>query len=233
MESSALQDFLDWAEENTLLQKIKVVCCDRDSSTHKLVKDDPRYGLFLRSIAYRSHYCSCAHLELVFDPGHVKKGFQKSLMKLFGKRKMYKLFPSRIANWMMRSLCEAKALFPADRAKLQAEFCRRMAFLIPHYTAKTCDDKCPCNSFKDTVVPAKFVVDHPFLPAFRIMSRYLGDRDLASAAVTCHHMNFLAQDALADLEKKGNKSVLSADDSHLPELKSLVWSNHDCFLLLI
>lgn len=43
MEASALQDFLNWAEEQQILKKITVVCCDKDSSTHKLIKEDPRY----------------------------------------------------------------------------------------------------------------------------------------------------------------------------------------------
>lgn len=54
MEGSALQDFLDWAANSTILSKISIVCCDRDSSTHKLIADDPRcdYPVFICSLCF-------------------------------------------------------------------------------------------------------------------------------------------------------------------------------------
>lgn len=73
MEASSLEDFVNWADGVSLLPKIRIACCDQDSSTHKIIKDDIR----------------CSHIEVVFDPGHKKKSFQKSLIKLFGKSKKY------------------------------------------------------------------------------------------------------------------------------------------------
>lgn len=47
MEASALQDFLNWSEREEILKLITVVCCDKDSSTHKLINEDPRYVCFI------------------------------------------------------------------------------------------------------------------------------------------------------------------------------------------
>jgi hypothetical protein len=57
MEASAFQeDFLDWASSVGILSKISTVCCDKDSSTHKLISEDLRY-LF---VFYSCHcYCYC------------------------------------------------------------------------------------------------------------------------------------------------------------------------------
>src|SRR3990167_6373884 len=124
---------------------IKVVCCDKDSSTHKILREDIR----------------CTHLEVVLDPGHYKKSFQNSLIKLFGKGKQYATFAARLANWFMRSISEAKSMFPTDRQQLTTEFLRRFGFMWPHYTELVCADDCPCRAFHSYAIPKACKSDAP------------------------------------------------------------------------
>jgi hypothetical protein len=38
MEAHSLSEFLDWAESVDILKLIKFACCDKDSSTHKIIR---------------------------------------------------------------------------------------------------------------------------------------------------------------------------------------------------
>ena len=120
MEGFGLSAFLDWASEMELLNLINIICCDKDSSIHKLIMSDNR----------------CQHIELLYDPGHVKKSFQGSLIKIFGKKKRYQTLAMRIAQFMMRSISESK-LISDNRDEMIIEFKRRVGYLITHYTSNS------------------------------------------------------------------------------------------------
>lgn len=173
-------------------------------------------------------------MELTYDPGHVKKSFQKSLIKLFGTKKVYKLFPSRIAQWFMRSLCEAKALFPNNRSAIQDEFRRRMNFLLSHYTKPTCEAGCPCQNIKHSVIPVNFVCDHPLMPAMpQYFARVQSSKKLAKFRLVCRHWNLLITDHLDNLEKQKHKTILPTEDPNIPQLTELVCVVFDVRCLLL
>lgn len=196
MEASALEDFLNWAESVNLLAKISVVCCDQDSSTHKLVAEDPR----------------CSKIEIVVDPGHKKKSFQNYLIKLFGKKKEFNLFATRIGSWFMRSLSEAKAL-SSDRQAIEKEFVRRMSFCVSHYTTRICPRNCPCISLqplkisKDLLESSGSTIESLVLQeAFVILE--LDSSELSVVSLVCRQWEIVAENVHRMLEKKRDKDIL-------------------------
>lgn len=198
MEGSALEDFLNWAQSVNLLAKISVMCCDQDASTHKLISDDPR----------------CSHVELVVDPGHKKKSLQKFLMKLFGKKKRYLLFASRIAAWFMRSLSEAKAAHKNDRELIQKEFLTKMSYCIPHYTTLICSRSCPCTTLMPVKVPKEFLLATSESPIAKcsILQKIILNLDAINfnvASLVCRQWGWAVETVMRCLEKKKNKSILT------------------------
>lgn len=184
------------------------------------------FYLFFDNLFYR-----CSHIEITFDPGHVKKSFQKSLIKLFGKKKIYKFFSSRIAQWFMRSLCEAKSLHPTNRSAIQNDFCNRMKFLLSHYTNPTCDPGCPCQAIKHTLIPPNCVCDFLIMPAMaNFFARISSAKELSKFRLVCRHWNLLIQNHYDDLDKQQHKVILPAGDEHIPALEELVISIFDLLL---
>jgi hypothetical protein len=214
MEQSALEDFLTWAANNGLLPKISVACCDKDSSTHKLLEEDSR----------------CRHIEKVYDPGHVKKSFQGSLIKIFGKKKATETFAPRMASWMMRSLSEAKSTAGSDRIVLQKEFVRLMNYMIPHYTCDKCPPDCPCygipffsirDSDRDATVCSPLDSEKDVI--FYSILRHLDMKSLVTMSLyVCHHWNSIAQNVIALLERRKNKFILPSESPEVSEVKTLV-----------
>jgi hypothetical protein len=222
MEAAALEDFLNWAQSMNILAKISATCCDKDSSMHKLLLEDERFVYC--SLFYWNLIIRCKHIELTFDPGHVKKSFEGSLRKLFGKSKVYQLFASRIANWFMRAICEAKSRFPNQRSLIESEFRRRMSYLIPHYT-NVCSKACPCQV--PPLVDATEVssdVDHWLSPILGKVLFYcdLDDTDVANFSLVSHKWQTLVQDGLSALECRKRKATLSVNDPLIPQLRELV-----------
>lgn len=213
MEASALEDFLNWSSEKLLLPKISIVCCDKDSSVHKLLSEDPR----------------CKHIELLYDPGHMKKSFQGSLMKIFGQSKATESFASRMASWMMRSLSEAKAKHGADREAMKIEFIGLMNEMVPHYTRARCPVNCPCYGIPYCSVPLSArdatefsPLDSPKDVIFTSILRHLDPETLASASLVCNHFYAMAQNVQAEKERRKDKIILPLDSPYLPAVEDLV-----------
>jgi hypothetical protein len=220
MEASALEDFLNWADAVGILNKITVVCCDQDSSTHKLITSDPR----------------CKHMEVLFDPGHMKKSFQKTLIGIFGKSKHLKNFASRVAAWMMRSLSEAKALHKNNRVLIQAEFIRRMSCCVPHYTLAHCPPSCPCHSTRIAIIPQKYklATETSFIPqaSFINIFSHLDSKELGNISPVCRYWNLLIENYLKDLDKKENKTTITATKSKFKKMSEFTTAvNQVSFLL--
>ena len=61
-------------KENGLLSLVAGWVCDKDSSVSEQLKANP----------------DTAHIPIHYDPGHIKKNFQKSLMAIYGQGVRYK-----------------------------------------------------------------------------------------------------------------------------------------------
>lgn len=128
MEVKALGQFLDWMKDRELLENVATIVMDKDSSAPVYIKNRE----------------DCRHIEVKFDPGHVKKSLQKQLITLFGQGKKYEKLPQRIASWFMRVLKNSEKLYPNDRVAMCKEFLRQWSFTYEHYTRAVCPMDCPC-----------------------------------------------------------------------------------------
>jgi hypothetical protein len=217
MEGHCLVTFIDWAEKTSILGMflfasclesepyslglIKVSCCDKDSTCHKILREDPR----------------CSKIEVVLDPGHYKKCFQNSLIKLFGKSKQYDSFASPLANWFMRCLAESKSIFLQDREKLIAEFTRRFNFMWSHYTEEMCEEDCPCFTFHVVAVPdcLKIATRESILSqlfdvkyACETFFDLVDSKTIAAMSCVCKHWSRLAESMLISIENRTHKKLL-------------------------
>ena len=74
MEGAAMETGIARLKENGLLQLVQGWVCDKDSSVSEQLKANP----------------DTAHIPIHYDPGHIKKNFQKSLMAIYGTGVRYK-----------------------------------------------------------------------------------------------------------------------------------------------
>ena len=74
MEGMAMERGIARLKENGLLQLVEGWVCDKDSSVSEQLKANP----------------DTAHIPIHYDPGHIKKNFQKSLMAIYGAGVRYK-----------------------------------------------------------------------------------------------------------------------------------------------
>ena len=74
MEGEAMERGIARLKENGLLQLVQGWVCDKDSSVSEQLKANP----------------DTAHIPIHYDPGHIKKNFQKSLMAIYGTGVRYK-----------------------------------------------------------------------------------------------------------------------------------------------
>ena len=74
MEGAAMERGIARLKENGLLPLVQGWVCDKDSSVSEQLKANP----------------DTAHIPIHYDPGHIKKNFQKSLMAIYGTGVRYK-----------------------------------------------------------------------------------------------------------------------------------------------
>ena len=74
MEGMAMDKGIARLKENGLLPLVQGWVCDKDSSVSEQLKANP----------------DTAHIPIHYDPGHIKKNFQKSLMGIYGAGVRYK-----------------------------------------------------------------------------------------------------------------------------------------------
>ena len=74
MEGTAMERGIARLKENGLLPLVEGWVCDKDSSVSEQLKANP----------------DTAHIPIHYDPGHIKKNFQKSLMQIYGIGVRYK-----------------------------------------------------------------------------------------------------------------------------------------------
>ena len=74
MEGMAMERGIARLKENGLLPLVQGWVCDKDSSVSEQLKANP----------------DTAHIPIHYDPGHIKKNFQKSLMAIYGTGVRYK-----------------------------------------------------------------------------------------------------------------------------------------------
>ena len=74
MEGMAMERGIARLKENELLPLVQGWVCDKDSSVSEQLKANP----------------DTAHIPIHYDPGHIKKNFQKSLMAIYGTGVRYK-----------------------------------------------------------------------------------------------------------------------------------------------
>ena len=74
MEGAAMERGIARLKENGLLSLVQGWVCDKDSSVSEQLKANP----------------DTAHIPIHYDPGHIKKNFQKSLMAIYGAGVRYK-----------------------------------------------------------------------------------------------------------------------------------------------
>ena len=74
MEGMAMERGIARLKENGLLPLVQGWVCDKDSSVSEQLKANP----------------DTAHIPIHYDPGHIKKNFQKSLMTIYRKGVRYK-----------------------------------------------------------------------------------------------------------------------------------------------
>ena len=74
MEGTAMERGIARLKENGLLSLVQGWVCDKDSSVSEQLKTNP----------------DTAHIPIHYDPGHIKKNFQKSLMAIYGAGVRYK-----------------------------------------------------------------------------------------------------------------------------------------------
>jgi hypothetical protein len=82
MEGMAMERGIARLKENGLLPLVDGWVCDKDSSVSEQLKANP----------------DTANIPIHYDPGHIKKNFQKSLMQIYGQGVRYKGLAARGGN---------------------------------------------------------------------------------------------------------------------------------------
>lgn len=82
MEGTAMEKGIARLKANGLLPLVAGWVCDKDSSVSEQLKSNP----------------DTAHIPIYYDPGHIKKNFQASLMDIYGKGVRYKGMAARGGN---------------------------------------------------------------------------------------------------------------------------------------
>ena len=98
MEGEAMERGVARLKKNGLLSLIAGWVCDKDSSVSEQLRANP----------------DTAHIPIHYDPGHIKKNFQKSLMAIYGQGVRYKGLAERGGQSISHSrmdleLCEGIA----------------------------------------------------------------------------------------------------------------------------
>ena len=88
MEGMAMERGIARLKENDLLPLVQGWVCDKDSSVSEQLKTNP----------------DTAHIPIHYDPGHIKKNFQKSLMAIYGTGVRYKGLAERGGQSAMNTL---------------------------------------------------------------------------------------------------------------------------------
>jgi hypothetical protein len=87
MEGTAMERGIARLKENGLLSLVAGWVCDKDSSVSEQLKANP----------------DTAHIPIHYDPGHIKKNFQKSLMAIYGQGVRYKGMAARGGQLILHS----------------------------------------------------------------------------------------------------------------------------------
>jgi hypothetical protein len=88
MEGMAMERGIARLKENGLLPLVQGWVCDKDSSVSEQLKTNP----------------DTAHIPIHYDPGHIKKNFQKSLIAIYGTGVRYKGLAERGGQRAMNTL---------------------------------------------------------------------------------------------------------------------------------
>ena len=94
MEGMAMERGIARLKENGLLSLVEGWVCDKDSSVSEQLRANP----------------DTAHIPIHYDPGHIKKNFEKSLMAIYGKRVRYKGLAARGGQTMLHSGMHAEEM---------------------------------------------------------------------------------------------------------------------------
>ena len=134
MEAAGVVEVLEhFAKHTAVMTELKLmgICVDKDSTTTETLMN----SALLRNIA------------IYYDPGHVKKGFVKSLEKIFS-RIDYQRIPHRMGARFMSLIKQAEAKYPNNPAAMQQEWLASMVNFTAHYTDQPCGALCtgdkPC-----------------------------------------------------------------------------------------
>jgi hypothetical protein len=92
MEGAAMERGVARLKETGLLSLVAGWVCDKDSSVSEQLKANP----------------ATAHIPIHYDPGHIKKNFQKSLMAIYGQGVRYKGLAERGGQSMLHSGMDAE-----------------------------------------------------------------------------------------------------------------------------
>jgi hypothetical protein len=87
MEGEAMDRGVARLKKNGLLSLVAGWVCDKDSSVSEQLKANP----------------DTAHIPIYYDPGHIKKNFQKSLMTIYGQGVRYKGLAARGGQLILHS----------------------------------------------------------------------------------------------------------------------------------
>jgi hypothetical protein len=90
MEGMAMERGIARLKANGLLPLIEGWVCDKDSSVSEQLKSNP----------------DTAHIPIHYDPGHIKKNFQKSLMGIYGQGARYRGLAARGGQLLSTSITE-------------------------------------------------------------------------------------------------------------------------------
>lgn len=146
MEGEGLLRVLEYLNKTGILKHVKRFVIDKDSSATKLFKEWEG-GKWTQ------------HIEVLYDPGHIKMSLQKALQQTYGTGVRYSSFASRQAKWFMRCIkrVEEEAdsvnlLVPfetevAHNEYMKSKFETYMRKCVDHYTRPDCeaDPECPCR----------------------------------------------------------------------------------------
>jgi hypothetical protein len=163
MEAEGLRRVLRHLHAIGLLQTAKNVILDKDSGATKVILEDP----------------NCSHIQIRYDPGHIKKSLVGQLLKLFGEQTRYTCLAHRVGSWFMSLLKQAEAKYPngeAQEAERQSYFVELWNHVPTHFATAPCLPGCPCAfvpaervSESDLGVFAKFGVDLTrYMPASQV-----------------------------------------------------------------
>jgi hypothetical protein len=79
MEGASLEKGIERLKAVGLLPQVAGWVCDKDSSVSEQLQSNP----------------DTAHIPIHYDPGHIKKNFQKQLKEIYGKRVRYEGMATR------------------------------------------------------------------------------------------------------------------------------------------